>query len=178
MSYGPSPDRIAHLTRSYLAAEYRWEHDGVWLRLAIGQPAPDVDIAFPEASRFGLLTAANPGQQMRADIDNRSADRALQRRMDELGLRYRPAFVSAPNRVWRAYNWLLVAPDIDVFDGLARDFGQIGTLLWPREAPVRLRMQASAPPDGIATPWVDWVGPGLASAMPAAGVEPKSAHSP
>lgn len=178
MSYGPSPDRIAHLTTSYLAADYRWEHDGVWLRLAIGQPAPEVDAAFPQAPRFGLLTAANPGQHMRADIDNRSADRALQRRMDAHGLHYRPAFVAATNRVWRAYNWLVIAPEVELFDRLAYDFGQIGTLLWSRNTPVRLRMQASAPPACIATPSVDWVEPGLAGSTSVAGVAAKSARSP
>ncbi|MBL8262133.1 MAG: DUF3293 domain-containing protein [Xanthomonadaceae bacterium] len=178
MSYGPSPERIAHLATSYLAADYRWELDGVWLRLAIGQLAPEVDTAFPDAGRFGLMTAANPGQHMRADIDNRSADRALQRRMDELGLRYRPAFVSAPNRVWRAYNWLLVAPDVDAFDTLARDFGQIGTLLWSRGTPVRLRMQASAPRACAGTAWVDWSDPIGARAAGHADTEAKSARSP
>lgn len=157
MPHGASPDRIAQLTASYLTADYRWEHDGVWRRLVIGEPAPELDAAFPEAPRFGLMTAANPGQQMRADIDNRSADRALQRRMDVLGLRYRPAFVAAPSRVWRAYNWLVVAPEVDAFDALARDFGQIGTLLWSRGTPVRLRMQAAAPEACVGNPWVDWV---------------------
>ncbi len=157
MPHGASPDRIAQLTASYLTADFRWEHDGVWRRLVIGEPAPELDAAFPDAPRFGLMTAANPGQQMRADIDNRSADRALQRRMDVLGLRYRPAFVAAPSRVWRAYNWLVVAPEVDAFDALARDFGQIGTLLWSRGTPVRLRMQASAPEACVGHPWVDWV---------------------
>lgn len=157
MSSGPSPDRIEHLTASYLAADFRWEHDGVWQRLRIGEAAPEVDLAFPDAPRFGLMTAANPGQHMRADIDNRSADRALQRRMDLHGLRYRPAFVAAANRVWRAYNWLVIAPEVDVFDALARDFGQIGTLLWTRGEAVRLRMQAVAPAACTQTPWVDWV---------------------
>lgn len=178
MSYGPAADRIAHLATSYLAADYRWEHDGVWRRLVIGHPAPEVDAAFPEASRFGLLTAANPGQQMRADIDNRSADRALQRRMDACGLHYRPAFAAATNRVWRAYNWLLIAPEVELFDRLAYEFGQIGTLLWSRGTPVRLRMQASAPPACIATPWVDWAEPGFASPTSPAGVEAMSARSP
>lgn len=174
-----SPDRIAQLVASYLVADYRWEHDGVWRPLRIGEPAPDVDAAFPDAARFGLLTAANPGQRLRADIDNRSADRALQRRMDQDGLRYRPAFVAATNRVWRAYNWLVVAPEIEVFDALARDFGQIGTLLWSRGALVRLRMHAAMPAACAADPRVDWVDPGIAAAiMPPGSGEAKSARSP
>lgn len=184
MTHGASPDRIARLTTSYLAADYRWEHDGVWHRLAIGAPAPDLDAAFPEASRFGLMTAANPGQQMRADIDNRSADRALQRRMEALGLRYRPAFVAAPNRVWRAYNWLIIGPEVDAFDDLVRAFGQIGSLLWPRGAAVRLRMRASAPDASAALACVDWVpdrveadGTGSMS-LPADVAKAKTARSP
>jgi hypothetical protein len=174
-----SPDRIAQLVASYLVADYRWEHDGVWRALRIGEPAPEVDAAFPDAVRFGLLTAANPGQQLRADIDNRSADRALQRRMDQHGLRYRPAFVAATNRVWRAYNWLVIAPEAEVFDALARDFGQIGTLLWSRGTPVRLRMHAAMPAACAASPHVDWVDPGhTATIAPAGGGEAKSARSP
>lgn len=180
MTHGVSPDRIAQLAASYLKADYRWEHDGVWHRLVIGEPAAELDAAFPDAKRFGLMTAANPGQQMRADIDNRSADRALQRRMDAQGLRYRPAFVAAPSRVWRAYNWLLVDPGIDAFDALARDFDQIGTLLWSRGTPVRLRMQASAPAACADHPWVDWVDAGVADPMssPADIAKAKTAHSP
>jgi hypothetical protein len=174
-----SPDRIAQLAASYLVADYRWEHDGVWRPLRIGEPASDVDSAFPDAARFGLLTAANPGQQLRADIDNRSADRALQRSMDQHGLHYRPAFVAATNRVWRAYNWLVVAPEVEVFDALTRDFGQIGTLLWPRGASVRLRMHAAMPATCAADPRVDWVDPGIATAIaPPGGGEAKSARSP
>lgn len=180
MTHGVSPDRIAQLAASYLKADYRWEHDGVWHRLVIGEPAPELDAAFPDAHRFGLMTAANPGQQMRADIDNRSADRALQRRMDAQGLRYRPGFVAAPSRVWRAYNWLLVGPGIDAFDALAREFDQIGTLLWSRGAPVRLRMQASVPAGCADHPWVDWVDSGVAGPMssPADIAKAKTAHSP
>jgi hypothetical protein len=178
MPHGASPDRIAQLTASYLTADYRWEHDGIWRRLVIGEPAPELDAAFPDAPRFGLMTAANPG------IDNRSADRALQRRMDVLGLRYRPAFVAAPSRVWRAYNWLLVAPEVDAFDALARDFGQIGTLLWSRGTPVRLRMQASMPEACVGRSWVDWVTPpvdaGVADPMsaPADIAKAKTVRSP
>lgn len=178
MSQPLSPDRIAQLAASYLVADYRWEHDGVWRPLRIGESAPDVDTAFPHAARFGLLTAANPGQQLRADIDNRSADRALQRHMDQHGLRYRPAFVAATNRVWRAYNWLIVAPEVEVFDALARDFGQIGTLLWCRGTPVRLRMQAAMPAACAVDPRIDWVDPGIAAAMASSGGEAKSARAP
>lgn len=180
MPQSASPTRIAALAASYLAADYRWEHDGVWRRLAIGEPAPELDAAFPDASCFGLMTAANPGQQMRADIDNRSADRALQRRMDLEGIQYRPAFVAAPNRVWRAYNWLLVAPEAHAFDALARDFGQIGTLLWSHGAPVRLRMQASAPAACADHPWVDWVDTVVAGPLssPADIAKAKTAHTP
>lgn len=175
-----SPDRIARLVANYLVADYRWEHDGVWRALRIGEPAPDVDAAFPDAVRFGLMTAANPGQQLRADIDNRSADRALQRCLDQHGLRYRPAFVAATNRVWRAYNWLVVAPEIEVFDALARDFGQVGTLLWPRGAPVRLRMHAAVPPAFGGHPHVDWIDADAAHGMtpPSGTAGTKSAHSP
>ena len=44
MLHGASPDRIAQLTASYLTADFRWEHDGVWRRLVIGAAMIIADI--------------------------------------------------------------------------------------------------------------------------------------
>jgi hypothetical protein len=152
-----SPSHIASLPATFLAAEYKWEWHGVWESLRIGEPAPGLEQAFAEARRFGIVSAANPGQIMRSDPENRSADRALQRRLDDLGLIYRAAFVAAHSRSWKAFNWLVVDPEPAVFDALAAEFGQIGTLLWARGEPVRLRMNAYRPVAVPPHPWIDWI---------------------
>jgi Protein of unknown function (DUF3293) len=142
----------------YTAAEYKWEIDGRWWPIRIGGHAHELDTAFPEAARFGMLTASNPGYLPRSDADNRAADRELQHALEQLGLRYRPGFAMARNRNWRAQNWLVIDPGEPAFDALARRFGQIGTLLWPREAPVRLRMRAMRPAIVAEHPYIDWIG--------------------
>lgn len=159
---------IASLSAMFLAAEYKWEQGGVWTRVMIGAPAPELDAAFPEARRFGIVSAANPGQVMRPEPENRSADRALQRRLDALGLTYRPAFVAALSRSWKAFNWLVIDPDPAVFDALCVEFGQIGSLLWSRGEPVRLRMRAHRPAAVPPHAHTDWLAD-LAEAPPDTG---------
>ncbi len=149
---------IAALPAVFLAADYKWELDGAWSSIRIGEPAPDLDAAFPDAQRFGVTTAANPGQVIRADTDNRSGDEALQARLSALGLAHRAAFVAAYSRIWKAYNWLVIDPDEAVFDALTREFGQIGSLLWLRGQPVRLRMRARRPDTLAEHAHIDWIG--------------------
>ena len=120
--------------------------------------AAELDAAFPDAVRFGMLTASNPGFAARGDTENRDADRLLQHELERLDLRHRPAVAIAHNRTWKAYNWLVIDPDVDAFDALARRFGQIGTLLWSRNSPVRLRMRAKRPETLMAHPAIDWIG--------------------
>lgn len=178
VSNGSAPTRIAQLTATYLVADFRWELDGVWRGLEIGRHAPEPEAAFPDAPRFGLMSAANPGLYARTDIDNRSADRALQRRMDALGLHYRPAFVAAANRVWKTYNWLIVGPEVEIFDVLSREFGQIGTLLWSRGEAVRLRMDAVAPDEVATHPFIDWIGIASAGQVLAGGMSRGESNTP
>lgn len=149
---------IAALPAVFMAAVYKWELDGIWSSIRIGEPAPELDAAFPEAARFGMTAAANPGQIIRADTENRSADEALQQTLTRLGLTHRPAFVAAHSRIWKAYNWLVIDPDEATFDALTREFGQIGSLLWLRGQPVRLRMRAPRPETMAGHPHIDWVG--------------------
>jgi len=149
---------IASLPAVFMAADYKWELGGHWSEIRIGQPAPELDAAFPDARRFGMTAAANPGQIIRADAENRSSDEALQRALTHLGLVHRPAFVAAHSRIWKAYNWLVIDPDEATFDALTRDFGQIGSLLWQRGQPVRLRMRAQRPESVGEHAYIDWVG--------------------
>ena len=158
MTEGPLATRIATLPDIYMAAEYKWEHDGLWRPIRIGECAAELDAAFPDAVRFGMLTASNPGFAARGDTENRDADRLLQHELERLDLRHRPAVAIAHNRTWKAYNWLVIDPDVDAFDALARRFGQIGTLLWSRNSPVRLRMRAKRPETLMAHPAIDWIG--------------------
>ena len=52
--------RIAELVPAYLAAEYRWEQDGEWLNLRIGDDAHELRQRYPDARYFGLLSAWDP----------------------------------------------------------------------------------------------------------------------
>jgi Protein of unknown function (DUF3293) len=153
----PAVPHIATLPAIYMAAEYKWELDGQWWPIQIGAHAHALDAAFPDAARFGMLTASNPGYITRSDAENRAADRELQSALDQLGLRYRPGFAIARNRNWRAHNWLVIDPDESAFDVLGRQFGQIGTLLWSRGSEVRLRMRAARPETLTEHPYIDWI---------------------
>lgn len=159
-THGFPESHIAALPAMFMAADYKWELGGLWSSIRIGEPAPELDAAFPAARRFGMTAAANPGQVIRTDTENRSGDEALQRSLTKLGLVHRPAFVAAHSRIWKAYNWLVIDPDEATFDGLTREFGQIGSLLWLRGQPVRLRMRAQRPGMVAEHPHVDWVGDG------------------
>ena len=91
--------------------------------IRIGECAAELDADFPDAVRFGMLTASNPGFAARGDTENRDADRLLQHELERLDLRHRPAVAIAHNRTWKAYNWLVIDPDVDAFDALGRRFG-------------------------------------------------------
>ncbi len=151
--------RIVALVEAYLDTEYRWEQLGEWRPLRIGEPAADIDGAFPEASCFGLLSAWNPQSVQRLDPQNRSADQALHLQLIETGVICRPASASARDRSWREPSWLVVDMPSDHQDALARRFGQLGTLWWPRGKPVRLRLYAGQPVAAADHPFVDWVPP-------------------
>lgn len=156
---GGNEGRVATLVRAYLQADYRWEQAGEWHHLRIGEPAPAIEDAFPQAACFGLLSAWNPQSVPRADAENRADDEALHRQLLDSGLAYRPAFSSAHDRSWREPSWLVAGMVPAAFDALAMRFNQLGTLWWPRGDVVRLRIYApgiaSADPDGC----VDWVAP-------------------
>lgn len=154
-----SPDRIAALLDAYLAADYRWEYDGEWRRLAIGETAPAVDAAFPSARCYALLSAWHPHSVIRDEGVNRTEDARLYEWIRTAGLACRPAFSSASDRSWREPGWLVVDLPPEPLDRLARGFGQLGTLAWARGQRIRLRMDA-LPPPGLAThPDVDWCAP-------------------
>ncbi len=155
---GLADPHLASLPAIYMAADYKWELHGHWSAIRIGGLAPELDAAFPEARHFGMLTASNPGYIARSDAENRAADLALQRELEQLGLQHRPGFAIASNRAWKAYNWLVVDPDVATFDSLGHRFGQIGTLLWSRGGPVRLRMRAERPQTLAEDPAIDWIG--------------------
>ncbi len=151
--------RIVALVQAYLDAGYRWEQLGEWLDLHVGEPAPDIDGAFPEGSCFGLLSAWNPQSVPRQDPQNRSADQAMHLQLIETGVICRPGFSSARDRSWREPSWLVVDMPSDHQDALARRFGQLGTLWWPRGEAVRLRLYARQPVTAADHPFVDWVPP-------------------
>lgn len=149
--------RITTLLHAYLEADYRWELLGEWRHLRVGETSAAIDDAFPEATRYGLLSAWNPHSVERADAENRAADQALQFQLLQAAITFQPAFASAWDRSWREPSWLALGMPVEVFDALAQRFGQLGTLWWRRGEPVRLRMYARQPVAVQAHPCVDWV---------------------
>ena len=149
--------RIAELVRAYLDADYRWELEGEWLNLRIGADAPDLRQQFPDARYFGLLSAWDPYSIPRPELVNRSADDALHAALLASGRRYRPAFSSAPNRSWREPSWLVVDMPVVEFDALSRRNGQLATLYWSAQVPVRMRVDTMRPSAYEGHNPVDWL---------------------
>jgi hypothetical protein len=150
--------RVAELMRAYCEAEYRWEAAGRWHPIRVGDAAPGPESTFPEAQRFGLITAWNPASRERDEATNRAEDTALHAMLEASGLVFRPAFASARNRSWREPSWLVMDMAAPTFDALGRRFGQLGTLFWTRGEPVGLRMHADRPSGVDAPRWVEWLG--------------------
>ena len=148
--------RIAELLTAYCDADYRWELDGEWHPLVVGRPTHRLEQAFPQARRFGLLSAWNPQSVTLPEAINRSADEMLHAALLESGLAFRPGFSSARNRSWREPSWVVMDMALPVFDSLTRRFGQLGTLYCRRGEPLRLRMYHARPP-AVAVPFVDWL---------------------
>lgn len=149
--------RIASLVQAYHAADYRWELDGRWLPLAIGAIASELELAYPLARNFGLLSAWNPHSVERAEPENRAADEALGATLAASGLLHRPGFSSARNRSWREPSWIVMDMPIDEFDALSRRFHQLGTVHAWRGEPMRLRMYHAPLPACADLGGVDWV---------------------
>jgi hypothetical protein len=149
--------RIATLVDAYLSADYRWELDRQWRSLQVGQLAPGIEAAFPEAASFGLLSAWDPHSTPRPEATNRAADEALHTALLASGLAFRPGFSSAPNRSWREPSWVVMDMPEDEFDRLARRFAQLAGLRWTRGEPVRLRMYARRPVLSAPHDCVDWI---------------------
>ena len=160
MISSPAPGCAAHLPDRLLHADYRWELEGHWRVLRIGAPAPDLEDAFPDARRFGLLSAAKPGwAQAGGHGPAADGDRALQRALDGLGIQYRPACAISDNRTWKLYGWLVLDPETAAFDRLTRGFGQAGALLWARGQAVRLRISGPRPAEAPPHAAIDWIDP-------------------
>lgn len=154
----PNPrDRLTTLLEIYLAADYRWERDGHWFPLVIGDPAPEIEDAFPDARQFGLLSAWNPHSVERQEQANRASDDTLHASLLASGRPFQPGFASARNRSWREPSWIIVDMPLPEFDALSRRFGQLGALWWQRGQPVRLRMDATKPATQADHPFVDWL---------------------
>jgi hypothetical protein len=153
----PADTRIATLVQSYLAADYRWELDGTWHPLTIGECASQLQTTFPDARSYGLLSAWNPHSVERPDAENRAADAALAHALQASGLRHRAAFSSARNRTWREPSWIVLDMPLPAFDALALQFGQLATVHGERGHPARLRVYHAAPASAGAPALVDWV---------------------
>lgn len=152
-----APAPLADLIASYLAAEYRWQHDGDWHDLRIGLPAPALELLHPDFETFGLLSAWNPHSVERSEADNRREDEVLHSQLRDNDLPFAPAFASAINRGWREPSWVVAGMRVAAFDALSRQFGQLGTLWWTRGQAVRLRVDAKRPGDFDHDPRIEWL---------------------
>jgi len=148
---------LASLLTAYLAADYRWEWRGQWCPLVIGQCAPEVSDAFPDAGQFGLLSAWNPYSVARQRQANQVADAALHAALIGSCKSLQPAFASARDRSWKEPGWLIVDVLQTELDALAHQFGQLGTLWWQRDQPIRLRMGTRQPATAPGHAFVDWL---------------------
>lgn len=148
---------IPRLLRAYLDADYRWARDGEWPSLAIGQAAPELEAAFPEAGEFALLSAWNPHSVERPEARNRAADAALHLALRNSGARYLPGFASARDHGWREPSWVTIDLPLAQLDALSRRFGQLGSLHCRRGSAFRLRMYADRPADVDDSLPVDWM---------------------
>ncbi len=149
--------RVRALLTAYLEAEYRWQHDGSWHDILIGLPTPGLELAYPSATSFGLLSAWNPYSVERGKEENQRADEALCGALDASGYPFLPAFAQAANRSWREPSWLVMGMEPAPFDALARRFGQLGALWWRPGQRVQLRMDAARPdehPDDADVVWL------------------------
>lgn len=149
-------ESLIALRDTYLAADYCWQHGGHWFPLGIGEPAVELETAFPGAARFGLITAWNPRSVPQLEQVNRDADQIMQDALENAGVAHRPAFAAARNRIWKEASWVVIDMPLPEFDALAQRFGQLGTLWWQSGKPIRLRMYAPIPAMGE-HPGVDWI---------------------
>src|SRR3546814_21095833 len=78
---------ISELGRAYLAADYRWQHDGDWHELNHGLQEPALELLYPDRGTFGMLSARNPRSDECAEAVNRDAARSEERRGGKEGVR-------------------------------------------------------------------------------------------
>ena len=149
--------RLIQLLHAYLDARYRWQSRADWHDVIIVLPTPGLDLRYPEATSYGLVSAWNPMSVPQAPTKNRRADKALDADLAASGRPYIPAFASASDRSWREPSWIVFGMPAEAFDVLSRRYGQLGTLWWPRETAVRLRMNARRPTGLAGDKDVDWI---------------------
>lgn len=149
--------RLLELLHAYLDARYRWQRRDDWHDIVIGLPTPGLDLRYPDVASFGAISAWNPMSEPRTAVENRRADKALEAELTAMGLAHMPGFASAIDRSWREPSWIVLGMPVEAFDVLARRYGQLGTLWWSRETPVRLRMDARRPAGLEGDAHVDWL---------------------
>ncbi len=147
----------ARLATAWAAAHYfvtvgRQE----WL-FRTGMTAEDVERQVM-ASRYLFITAWNPPPGDTPRHLNDEAQERLHARLHTLGLSFHPALGCNNQGGMVEHGCLVLDATLAQADGLAREFGQGGTLFWYADAPVRLRMMWPRPPQADGDPHTDWVG--------------------
>lgn len=152
----PGPEKC-RLSKAWKAAHYfvsaGWRE---WLFI-VGQTAPEVERQLP-AREYLFITAWNPPPGESSRESNLRADERLQARLAELKLAHYPALGCDAHGSNMERGWLVLDAPLHTADMLAREFGQGGTLYWPTEQPVRLRMMWARPDTPGDDEYTDWVG--------------------
>ncbi len=152
----PAAER-ARLATAWAAAHYfvtigRKE----WL-FCTGMTTPEIERQVM-AERYLFITAWNPPPGDSPRHVNDAAQERLHARLQALGLSFHPALGCNSQGGMVEHGCLVLDATLEQADGLAREFGQGGTLFWHAEAPVRLRMMWPRPPQADGDPHTDWVG--------------------
>lgn len=127
---------------AYAAARYRVLVGRVVYELRVGSRAVALEQSLPAATRFAVLTAANPGSAVLDERTNLARDLALLGALDRFGACRFPGENAAPDGSHREASWLVCDLPDSALDRLAREFGQAAVLAWRRGRPAALRWYA------------------------------------
>ncbi|MFT3762749.1 MAG: DUF3293 domain-containing protein [Pseudoxanthomonas sp.] len=153
----PDPERVASLADEYARSHYFVAiGKREWL-FQVGQDASDIERQLI-ADSYLFITAWNPASRILAAAENRAAGERLQARVSAAGYAASPALGCDADGGGIERGLLVLDAPLAAADAMAREFGQLGTLYWRPDEPVRLRMLAARPPGYPAHPHIDWIG--------------------
>ena len=149
----PVADRSAHsadaLLQAFLATDYSVAFDGVELCVRIGQPCDGLGEALGERD-WAIMTACNPGGEIREAASNQVANAELARACDRSGLGRWPAVNRARQGNWPDEpGWLISPAPVDWLARQAEAFGQVGVVVGSGPGPAQLWLYGPGWPDAL-----------------------------